>query len=483
MNCLKPYIVCATFLLCHSLFAQNTPPYEYQDLSHLYYENLKDSLKKAWACPSIYKEKSTQKKYAEIWKERTDFLLEAIDDDHFVCDRTLYRYVGEVVTQIFNSNRSRMERAPLLLIDRSAAVNAYALGGDIIVVNLGLISFSNTREELALAIAHEISHNLLQHPETAISKRAEWLSSDEYKKSLNAVLDSKYERLSRLKKLTETYSFNRNRHQRYHEKEADSLAIDLLKAANIAFKADFFLRLDSSDNHYREELKHPVETYFNTYQVKINSAWLQKRGRGLSTRTYNFRDTTVIADSLKTHPDCEERYLATRELTDAGKSLSPISQEVRQLANKMIIWNLFNSMSLTPCLYRIMQEKDQNNQDPWYDFMINNIFLGLLYADKTLHRFNAIGIMPKEYISRNYYELQTMLEQIPRNNLQQSCEAFRQADFWKEMPAQERSLKTFINYVAFSEDQEKEERTQARQFLTNNPTSMYCEFVNIFDKK
>jgi len=45
--------------------------------------------------------------------------------------------------------------------------------------------------------------------------------------------------------------------------------------------------------------------------------------------------------------------------------------------------------------------------------MVNNIFSGLYYADRELHRFSSVGITPKEYISKDYYKLQTMLEQMP----------------------------------------------------------------------
>ena len=83
----------------------------------------------------------------------------------------------------------------------------------------------------------------------------------------------------------------------------------------------------------------------------------------------------------------------------------------------MLIWNLYTTGNLTPCLYRILLEKDKGNKDPWYDFMVSNIFYGLYYADRNLDRFNAIGITPKEYISRDYYALQTLFEQIPRESL------------------------------------------------------------------
>jgi predicted Zn-dependent protease len=162
---------------------------------------------------------------------------------------------------------------PLLLIDRSSSVNAYALGGNVIAVNLGLIDFAKTREELALAIAHELSHNILDHVDNVMKERAEWLTSDEYKASLNAVLDSKYERFTRLKKVLENYSFDRSRHQRYHESDADSLAVILLKKSKIAFDANFFLRLDSADLQYKLPLQHPLKEYFSSYRLSFEDSW------------------------------------------------------------------------------------------------------------------------------------------------------------------------------------------------------------------
>ncbi len=215
--------------------------YNYQDLSHLYYSKQKDSLKKAWVCPDAYKVKETQKKYREFWDDRTDFITRAIIKDNYVHDREIGDYIDGIIAQIAEGNKQMIPVKPFLLIDRSSSVNAYSIGGNVIAVNLGLISFAETREELALIIAHELSHNILRHAENSMRERAEWLSSDEYKQSLNAVLDSKYERLSRLRKVLEGYSFNRSRHQRYHESDADSLAIVLVKRSGIPFSERQFL--------------------------------------------------------------------------------------------------------------------------------------------------------------------------------------------------------------------------------------------------
>lgn len=195
----------------------------------MFYEKQKDSIKKNWVCPLLYKEKTTQKLYKDIWDGRVNFIYTAIDDNDFVHENEVYNYVDGIISQIVSANAKLIPVKPILYIDRSSSVNAYAIGGNIIAVNLGLISFVHYREEMALVIAHELSHNILNHADNSMKERAEWFSSKEYENSLNAVLDSKYERLSRLKKVFEGYSFDRSKHSRYHEGDADSLGILLLK--------------------------------------------------------------------------------------------------------------------------------------------------------------------------------------------------------------------------------------------------------------
>jgi len=484
MTALRPLLTAYCLLTLSGLQAQTKTLYNYQELSHLYYEKQKDSLKRAWVCPAIYKDKATQKKYKEFWDDRTSFITEAISRDNYVHENDLITYVDGIITQLMQGNKQLMPVRPFLLIDRSPSVNAYSIGGNIIAVNLGLISFVQTREELALVIAHELSHNILQHTDNAMKQKAEWLTSDEYKKSLDAVLDSKYERLSRLKKVLEGYSFNRSRHQRYHESEADSLAIVLLKKSNIPFNAACFLRLDSSDIQYQQPLKRPLKNYLVAYQLPFEDSWTIRRSKGLSTRAYNFNNTGTIDDSLKTHPECADRYARTLSRSTPNAKYTPIPAAIKDKANKMLIWNMYYNMSLTPCLYRILLEKDKGNTDEWYDFMVNNIFAALYYADRGLHRFNAIGITPKEYISRNYFELQTLFEQIPRENLEQVCKTFQNEGFWKDMTPAEKGLKNLMYTLALDpDDSDKNKAKAAKEFKANNTASMYCEFADDFEKK
>jgi hypothetical protein len=476
--------------LCLSWFAgtaQQQSIYTYQQLSNTYYSSQKDSLKKAWVCPDVYSDRAVQKQLREIWDDRTTFLISAIEKQHFLYEPEVYNYLQSIIDQLIAANPQRFHARPLLLIDRSPVANAYALGNNVLVVNLGLICFVQTREELALALAHELSHNLLSHPENGMKEMAEWLKSDQYKNSMKDVLDSKYGRYSRLKKVFEGYSFSRSKHQRYHESDADSLAVLLLKNSHIAFNAVYFLRLDSADMQYWRSLKRPLGDYFAAYNLSADPGWMQIHSRGLSTKTYNFADTSGIEDSLKSHPDCIQRYKATLDLSDLNAATTPIPVAVSAKATKMLIWNMFDDMTLTACLYRILQERDKGNTDGWYDFMLYNIFAGLYYQEMDMHRFNAIGIVPKEYISKEYYQLQTMLEQMPSADLGHYYNTLRQAPFWAHRPPEENAMAAFVASLSVPGDkqdkQEKARHSSAEAFINDHATSMYREFADQFKKK
>lgn len=469
---------------CHQGFAQTAELYHYQDLSHIFYQKQVDSIKKAWICPAIYKEKATQRQYKEYWDDRTDFLTKAIKDDDYLYEQDVYKYLDSLINQIVQANKQLIPAKPLVLIDRSSSVNAYAIGGNTLAINLGLLTFSRSREDLALTIAHELSHNILLHAENAMKQRAEWITSDAYKNSMNAVLDSKYDRLTRLKKIFEGYSFSRSRHQRYHESDADSLAIILLKKSGIHFDPTFFLRLDSADLQYKQPLKQPLATYFAAYNITIDNAWTQKRSKGLSTKVYNFKDTTShIQDSLKTHPECVERYNKNLAARDAGANYTPIPAAIRSKAMKMQLWNMYMNMNLTACMYSIMLEKDNGTTDPWYDFMVANVISGLYYADRDLSRFNAVGVTPKEFISRDYYELQTMFEQIPREKLEELSNSFLTAHTASNSKKDEAAFHRLMKSLTTDADISQTSKTNiGNTFIRGNENSLYAEFAHKFDK-
>ena len=145
---------------------------------------------------------------------------------------------------------------------------------------------------------------------------------------------------------------------------------------------------------------------------------------------------------------------------------------------------MFDNLNLTACLYRILLQKDNGSKDEWYDFMMFNIFSGLYYSDKQLNRFNAIGVKPKEFISKDYFELQSMLEQMPKESLGQYCSQLKNIPSWNNMSSDAKAFKILMSTLN-SEDElsERIKENSGKEFLENHPNSMYCEFAAHFRKK
>jgi hypothetical protein len=459
--------------------AQTFSPGTYEELSSASMKKQKDSLKLALKCPELFTKKETQKQYKEIWEARTSFILKAIESNQFIQSKSLYDYTYQILQQIIDGNKSLIPKAPLLLLDRSSGVNAYAMGNNLIAINIGFLSFAESREEVALALAHELSHNLLMHPENSMKERATLLTSEEYINNVNSILESKYGRYTKLKSIIDGYRFGSATHNRYHETEADSMAVLLLKNSKITFEPQFFLRLDSSDLVYKSSLKQSPKNYFSEYGIKTEDAWFKKTGRGLSMRNYTFTMENV-SDSLKTHPDCINRYslLLPQSTRALNAPLTPIPIGIKNMANKYIVWSLFVSNNLTAAMYRVFLEQDKAAKDSWHRIAASFILNRMYYEDKQMSRFNAINIKNKEYISSAYYELQNFFEQVPREQLELACKQELSQGFWQQSTPEDKSLKTIFSSINFSNDfKQKDLFEMKKDFDKNFTQSIFREFL------
>ncbi len=363
------------------LAASATPVSVYsQDLSGIYYSRQKDSLQKNWTCPTIFFDKAIQKKYQQLWDKRTQQLTTAIADNQFVHDTLVNPYLDAIVQQITKGNGTMVPVKPMLLLDRSPLANAWSPGGNIVVIDLGMMVFARTREELALVIAHEMAHNILHHYEWTIQQKAK-----------NATTEA-------------------NR-QLQHEKIADSFAIVLLRNSHIGFDARYFLHADSSDQVLHQPLAHPLTWYFTSRHLPCETAWLNPGKGGLPA-------AGAPDEESATHPDGMNRFMSTRKVTAWRTTPSRLPGTLTEAANKMLIKSLYESGKLTACLYRILLRMDKPDTDSWYEVLFSSVFHRLYEEDNRLARGEAIDAKPKEYLSADYYALQTMLERIPHDMLQ-----------------------------------------------------------------
>lgn len=470
------------FSFCFLTSTKGQINYNYDQLSSNFYQVKKDSLKASFKCPDQFSKKETQKKFKDIWDGRTAFLFESIANNQFLVQPEMYKYVYELLQEIISGNKKFFTQAPFLLIDRNSSVNAYALGNNILAVNIGLLAFVETREELALVLAHELAHNSLRHPENSMIEKADLLTSEKYKNELEEISKSTYGKYSRLTKILEGYSFSRAKHNRYHEEEADSMAHVLLANSKMSYDPKIFLRLDSADFIYKKELKNNISDYFSKAGIQLDENWLKKAGRGLSTKKYNFKDLT-LADSLKTHPDCIDRYkyLAAKLPANEKPKATPIPASIVNSANDCIVWwNIINN-NLTAAMYRILLEKDKGNNLLFNESMTSVILNRLFNADKKFERFNAVNVEKKELISAKYFELQTLFEQVPREKLEIICDAELNKPFWQQTKADTQYLKSIFKNINFlypvSPKDLKSLKTEFQKSYPNSPVRELVERI------
>lgn len=466
-------------MYAQDIFSQNVQSYyKYEQLSNIYYKNYRDSIKKNWKCPIVFKNKSAQKEYEIAWESRKERIISEINNNSYIHDEVVYNYIANIFNELVSANKDLISHSPQFFIDRSEVANAYAFGEHIIVVNLGLILRSNSREEIALYLAHELAHDVLKHSDNSMRNRAELISSDEYKESLKDILSSKYERFSKLKKVMEGYTFDRTRHSRYNESEADSLGILILSKTKLDFDASNFLNLDTMDKKYKRELKTSVKEHFNALGISTNDQWYVKKSKGLSNSSFNIKDSLFSnEDSLKTHPDCAIRFEKNKSLSKSTPSKTEIPKEVRDAAFQIAIFGMIVDNNLCKATYSLFLEKEANPEVKNYEQRMGDILNSLVFASKKMSRFNALRIQKKSKISDSYYQLQNLLEQMPEPDLNLICSNYNKSETLKN----EEYNKMIAFYSIILNDNIADIKTKipefSKEFESKYPNSIYLEYI------
>ncbi|MGZ5303154.1 MAG: M48 family metallopeptidase, partial [Bacteroidia bacterium] len=109
------------------------------------------------------KEKRKEKKLKEEFYLESNFLI----DELLLSGKILYNdpissYVNKVMDELLK-NEPELRKELEVYVIKSSAVNAFATGNGIIVVNMGLLAKLHNEAELAFILAHEVIHYREKH--------------------------------------------------------------------------------------------------------------------------------------------------------------------------------------------------------------------------------------------------------------------------------------------------------------------------------
>ena len=431
------------FFLCYNGLSQNKS-YQFSPLSSDVYAG-KISTYKQRKIPVAYTDKKKQKTYTEILKDRNEDLSLEFERNELLYDTLLLNKCNTIFKKIQKGNPVFSFDSISLYINRSSVANACCYGEGTLFVNLGLFLWMDNDDELALVIAHEIAHQLLNHSESKIKQNIDLFSSDEFKQEIKAIKKSTDSKYKRIKALLKDMTVQTSSHSRFKESEADSLGVILIKNAgyNITKAAPVLLKLDSIDNLYTENNFYNVSNVFQKSVTTDFAFEKKKKYNGLSTEVVTMNADAEM-DSIKTHPDCLVRFQTIAKGLNLNNNVNCCTaidnslREIKERALVEIIRHEYEHGNLTKAVHQSLFAMHNGYTNPYFNYMISMCFSKMYEADLVLERFGLTNTGAKNgstlktlqdfIFNANRENLLSIASYFLQNNADKNIEEFFYAD-------------------------------------------------------
>ena len=102
-----------------------------------------------------------KKEITKVYNERKNWIIDQLKDEQFIFDSQIQEYLEGILDTIATKNEYRGSNLKIL-VNKSAVPNASCFGDGILVINLGLFRYLDTKDQLAFVIAHELAHQVLK---------------------------------------------------------------------------------------------------------------------------------------------------------------------------------------------------------------------------------------------------------------------------------------------------------------------------------
>ncbi len=394
--------------------------YDFSPLSSTKYVDKIKQLEK-YKVPKIYSDKSAQAWYDEFLTDRNESLLTSFKNDDVLQDSLILNKCNSILKRIAASNPNYNFDTIKLYVNRSLVANAACYGEGTLMINLGLFLWLDNDDELALVIAHEMSHQFLNHSEGQMKKSIETLTSDDFKKELKSIKKADYGRYDRFKKLMVGLKIESGKHSRYKESEADSLGVILCRNAkyDIGKAAKVILKLDYVDDLFKSNKLYNLKEFISGASIDLSYFNVKPKYNGLSGANVAMNADKDL-DSIKTHPDCKKRFASIMgknadTTIHCCTALDRSYIAYKEKAMVEIVRYLYENNSMAFCIHLSFFALKYNYNPTFYKNILSSCFSKIYNNDINLKRFNSVNVEAEK--GSNLKELQDYLFAVSTKDL------------------------------------------------------------------
>ena len=413
----------SSFLYCQNIQLIDTSDYvlrtqAVKDLEALY-KRVNDEVKHSY--------KGKMKKEMEvIYESSQNYFIESITNKKYLFNTVFNNYIDSISQQISNQYEPMKNKNLTFFIGKDPVPNAFCLGDNTYIINLGLFSILDNEHQLVSVISHEVAHQVLKHGEKNIERKANAQINvlDKRSSTVKSIRKQDYNRGSASFEILKNLLYEQGEIKRKQETEADSLGYLIFKkldanASEYVFSLNKLVMMDSVPT--LEVGKSIYKTIFDLPEQPFDENWF--KSESFENYNYDFYTEKITKDSINSHPEAIERIANLRkafpELKDISEPMDPNSKflKLKELAIKSKVENLYYlneyGLSVYLILYRLEHEIDVDYCKAWL-----SINFQALYEAKKQYQLNRYldRIVPKEQ-SESYQQFLNFMWNLKLNEL------------------------------------------------------------------
>jgi len=350
------------------------------------------------------------KEMETVYKSQFEDFSRTIDNKELYFDDNLQNYIEKILSEIIRNNPVLADKKIAVYFSRDPEANAYSIGDGTIVFNLELLRYLNDEAEIGYIICHEIAHYTLNHREKSIEKEISSQNLKEAKALEKDLKKSKFNKQIKSEIFAKNSVYSRKNRSRLQEFQADSLGLDYFKNTkyNSASSINLLKHLSKTDIETDSLPRISYPKNFTTKNQKFIKDWVTMEDYS----KYSYSKENIFKwdiDSLKTHPNCEQRIEKISKQVKNTKSNYYTDKAFFDDLKKRIeyeqIYSNYYLKNYGLSLYDALKLKEKNPKSVFLKEMIALNLEALANAKKEM-RINSFipSIIPNEQTkSQQYY--------------------------------------------------------------------------------